>query len=74
MHEKDVVGIVTFDWICLLLRNNIIFIIMTYLFLRKLLISFIFIFYFFQQTSDYMQYPNTLNGYNLANSNYQFTS
>ena len=21
-----------------------------------------------------MQYPNTLNGYNLANSNYQFTT
>ena len=43
-------------------------------FLRKLFTFTYYLIYFYQQTADYMQYPNTLNGYNLANSNYQFTS
>ena len=30
--------------------------------------------FFNQQTADYTQYTNTLKGYKLANSNYQFTS
>ena len=72
MHEKDVVGIVTFDLIGLLLTNHIIFFI--YFFLRKLFTFTYYLIYFYQQTADYMQYPNTLNGYNLANSNYQLTS
>ena len=75
MHEKDVVGIVTFDLIGLLLTNHIIiFIFYLFIFLRKLFTFTYYLIYFYQQTADYMQYPNTLNGYNLANSNYQFTS
>ena len=75
MHEKDVVGIVTFDLIGLLLTNHIIFLFFIYLFfLRKLFTFTYYLIYFYQQTADYMQYPNTLNGYNLANSNYQLTS
>ena len=67
MHKKDVVGIVTFDLIGLLLTNHIIF-------LRKLFICTYYLIFFYEQTADYMQYPNTINGYNLAKSNYQFTS
>ena len=75
MHEKDVVGIVTFDLIGLLLTNHIIiFIFYLFIFLRKLFTFTYYLIYFYQQTADYMQYLNTLNGYNLANSNYQFTS
>ena len=72
MHEKDVVGIVTSDLIGLLLTNHIIFFYL--FFLRKLFTFTYYLIYFYQQTADYMQYPNTLNGYNLANSNYQLTS
>ena len=74
MHEKDVVGIVTFDLIGLLLTNHIIFLFFNLFFFRKLFIFTNYLIYFCQQTADYMQYPNTLNGYNLANSNYQFTT
>ena len=73
-HEKDVVGIVTFDLIGLQQSHYFIYVLLLLFFWENLLFSFIFSFYFYQQTADYMQDPNTLNGYNLANSNYQFTS
>ena len=74
MHEKHVVGIVTFDLIGLLLTNHIIFYFLIYFFKKTFYIFTNYLIYFYQQTADYMQYLNTLNGYNLANSNYQFTS
>ena len=65
MHEKDVVGIVTFDLIGLLLTNHIIFFIFyLFIFLRKFFTFTYYLIYFYQQQQITCNiYPNTLNGY-----------